>query len=109
MYFFTKKKKREQRNKKINARKVKRKIKDSHIKYTRDIMEKIQLNSFKTKYLNAGENVRSLGEFYRMDIIVLKNRVCVCEHTNTYTQMCVCLCVLSVEHTLEDISSWIGY
>ena len=34
-------------------------------------MEKIQLNSVKTKYLNAGENVRSLGEFHRMDIIVL--------------------------------------
>lgn len=72
VFFFTKiKKKREQRNKKINARNVKRKIKDSHIKYTGDIMEKIQLNSVKTKYLNAGENVRSLGEFHRMDIIVL--------------------------------------
>lgn len=74
MYFFTKiqkKNEREQRNKKINARKVKRKIKDSHIKYTRDIKEKIQLNSVKTKYLHAGENVRSLGEFYRIIIIVL--------------------------------------
>ena len=76
MHFFTKIKKereREQRNKKkiINARKEKRKIKDSHIKYTRDITEKIQLNFLKTKSLHAGENVRSLGKFYKMNIIVL--------------------------------------
>ena len=74
MHFFTKIKKereREQRNKKKNAKKEKRKIKDSHIKYTRDITEKIQLNFLKTKSLHAGKNVRSLGKFYKMNIIVL--------------------------------------
>ena len=73
--FFYKNKKRERENKeikkKINARKEKRKIKDSHIKYTRDITEKIQLNFLKTKSLHAGKNVRSLGKFYKMNIIVL--------------------------------------
>lgn len=39
-----------------------REIKVGHIKYTRDITEKFQLNSVKTKSLNADENVRSLWE-----------------------------------------------
>lgn len=67
--FFTKIKKKE--NKEINASKEKRKIKDSHIRYTRDIKEKIQLNSVKTMSLNAGEYVRSLRTFSRMNISIL--------------------------------------
>lgn len=67
--FFTKIKKKE--NKEINASKEKRKIKDSHIRYTRDIKEKIQLNSVKTMSLNAGEYVRSLRKFSRMNISIL--------------------------------------
>ena len=73
--FLQKLKKKRERTKKFkkkkNARKEKRKIKAGHIKYTRDITEKIQLNSVKTRSLNAGENVRSLGKFYKMNIIVL--------------------------------------
>ena len=72
--FLQKLKKKRERTKKLkkkNARKEKRKIKAGHIKYTRDITEKIQLNSVKTRSLNAGENVRSLGKFYKMNIIVL--------------------------------------
>lgn len=67
--FFTKIKKKE--NKEINASKEKRKIKDSHIRYTRDIKEKMQLNSVKTMSLNAGEYVRSLRTFSRMNISIL--------------------------------------
>lgn len=69
MHFLQKSKKKE--NKEINASKEKRKIKDSHIRYTRDIKEKMQLNSVKTMSLNAGEYVRSLRTFSRMNISIL--------------------------------------
>lgn len=91
------KKKREQRNKKkiINARKEKKKTKDSHIKYTRDITEKIQLNFLKTKSLNAGEKCQITWEVLQNEYNCSLKIECVC----------VCLCVLSTQHTLEDLSS----
>lgn len=59
-----------QKSKVRNASKEERRIKESRIRHTR-LKEIVQSNSVKTKSLHAGEYVRSLKKFSKMNITIL--------------------------------------